>query len=385
MGRRLSERFVFRQTGPDRALCRCTLAALLALVLPSPAACAPGDALLHAAPERMAPQAYVEVVAEGVSRALDFSSSGTADPAPNANTPSNKSGNYRSVQVAGAWRIRDGLWLSGLLGQRDIHSGADTFRYRSWQASGLFRFNDAQGGWPALALRLSAWGNDADVTETTSPVNVPGAILDSVTVTRPSDRQVQADLIVTWPWSPALDVSAALGAGTNRLDYRALAATTTRNGCKYKLSFNGNDIFGELARPCQSQGAVIRQFFDSSGSYGIDVAREIAWRGRFMQAGINADWRSGPWTARGGYLLHMARRDAVDDILARRGAPSFKHNHVVTLESGYRFQPRLTGFVRAQLSSNLFLNDMPVTYNTSTADSFSHRLSVFTLGLRAGF
>ena len=41
--------------------------------------------------------------------------------------------------------------------------------------------------------------------------------------------------------------------------------------------------------------------------------------------------------------------------------------------------------IRDRLSSNLFLQDVPVTYNASTSGSFGNRFSLITLGLRAGF
>ena len=56
-------------------------------------------------------------------------------------------------------------------------------------------------------LRLSARGNRASTTESTTPVRVPGAILNTVTVTQPGDRPLQADLVATWPISSQLDVT----------------------------------------------------------------------------------------------------------------------------------------------------------------------------------
>ena len=148
----------------------------------------------------------------------------------------------------------------------------------------------------------------------------------------------------------------------------------------------GNDIFGTLIEPCAgSGGAVIRQFYDSSGDYGVDVAREIAWSGRFMQVGGNAQWRNDVWLLTGGYLFYSIRRHNVDHILANRGNPVVRHNHQWMLEAAYKWQPNWSPFVRAQLSSNLFFNDVPVTYNASTSGSFGSGNSVVTIGLRAGF
>lgn len=346
-----------------------------------PAAGAPLDALLTATPERIAPKATLELGIDRLNRQLDFSRPDANDPTTIATT----AGDYRGAHLAGALRVVDGLWLSGSLWQRRLSDDVDSYRYRSWQASGLYRFTEASGAIPALAVRLSAWGNRASVTETTTPVRVPGAILNSVTVSKPSDRQLQVDLIGTWALSPSLDFSAQLGGGSTRLDYGSLAATTRRNGCDYRLTFTGNDIFGELAKPCNVSGGVITQFFDSSGDYGVDVAKEIAWRGRFLQAGVGARWLIGDWTLAGGYLFHRVQRQDIDDILASRGGAVHRRNHLFTADAAYRLHPNLSVFGRAQVNSNLFFNDIPVTYNTSTSARFGSRYSLITIGLRADF
>ncbi|MGS0756026.1 hypothetical protein ACVBEH_16055 [Roseateles sp. GG27B] len=365
---------------------------------------APLDTLLTVTPERaLGSTAWVELAVDRLNRRLDFGGPAAADASASGQTR-NANGDYQSKQVVAAYRVADGLWLSGSAWQRQVRSDADTYHYRGWRVSGLYRLADAAhtgaadpaaAAWsaaltarPALALRLSAWGNEAKLTETTTPVHVTGAVLDTVTVTRPSDLQLQADLIATWRLSPSVDFSAALGAGRIRLAYAGLAATTTRNGCHYGLSFNGNDIFGTLAQPCSAGaggGGVIQQFYDSSGDYGVDVAHEIAWKGSFLQAGVNVGWHSGPWTLQGGYLFHAVRRDAVDAILAARGDPVHKTNQTVTLEAAYQVHAHVQLFTRAELSSNLFFQDLPVTYNSSTSGNFGSRLSMFTLGLRAGF
>jgi hypothetical protein len=267
-------------------------AALLMLMLPTAAVqAAPLDTLLTATPERtVGSTAQFELAVDRLNRRLDFDASG-------AGQTRNANGDYQGEQMVAAYRVTHQLWLSGSAWQRQVRSDADTYHYRGWRVSGLYRFADAAptgaadpaaaaDSWsaaltarPALALRLSAWGNQAKLTETTTPLRVTGAVLNTVTVIRPSDQQVQADLIATWRLSPAVDVSAAVGAGRIRLAYAGLAATTTRNGCNYRLSFNGNDIFGTLAQPCSAGadgGGVIQQFYDSSGDYGVDVANEIA-------------------------------------------------------------------------------------------------------------
>ena len=362
-----------------------------------PAAAAPLDALLTALPGHGADRATLEISASrlnpllgrpaAASDAAPAAAAQPGDPTGDATqTPARtQTGDLRTLLLAGAVRVGAQTWLSASLGRQQIDNDADTFVYRHWGLAGQYRFNEPAGAVPALALRLSAWGHRASSTATHSPVRVPGAILDTVTIRAPSDRQLQADLIATWLASPALDLSAQLGAGSTRLAYGALAATTTRNGCAYQLAFNGNDIFGTLAGPCSASGGVIKQFYDSSGGYGVNVAQEIAWHGHFVQAGANAAWRSGPWSAQAGYLLHSVRRDAVDAILAARGTPVIRQNHSLVLASAYQISPHLDGLLRAQFSNKLFFDAIPVTYNSSTAARFGSHYSVLTLGLRARF
>jgi hypothetical protein len=371
-------------TEPARAPARrfgSPLAWLLASLAPA-ALAAPLDVLLTATPERVDPRGRVELSLDKAVGSIGFSTS--ADPSNQA--PSVTQGDYSGAQLHAAWRATDRLWLSGGLWQRRISNAVDRFDYRSWQLAGQFRLNDAAGAMPAVALRLSAWGNRASATESTTPVRVPGAILNTVTVAQPSDRQLQADLIATWPLSSQWDLTALFGGGVTRLSYGGLTATTRIDSCDYHLKFQGNDIFGQLIEPCAgSGGGVIRQFYDSSGDYGVDVAREIAWSGRFLQAGGNAQWRNDAWVLTGGYLFYSIRRDNVDDILASRGNPVVRRNHQLMVEAAYKWHPTWSPFVRAQISSNLFFNDVPVTYNASTSGSFSSGYSVVTIGLRAGF
>jgi hypothetical protein len=358
---------------------RAAAAAALALAV-LPLRAAPLDALLSALPERLGAQAQVELGIDRVNKRIDFSRPDD-DPLVAAAA---ENGDYRGGHLAGAWRVRDGVWLSGGLWQRRLSDGVDTYRYRSWSAAGLVRLTEPAGALPALALRFAAWGSHAGSTETTTPVRVPGAVLDSVKITAPSDRQVQLDLIGTWVPVPSLDVSAIVGVGRTRLGYDRLDATTTRNGCRYDLAFNGNDIFGTLAAPCSGAG-VIEQFYDRSGDYGVNVAQELAWRGRFVQAGLNLAWRGGPWTLRGGMLWHRVDRGALDGIVESRGQRAYRGTRLVALEGAFQLQAHLALMLRLEASSHLFLADLPVTYNSGTAGRFGGRFSQLTVGLRAGF
>jgi hypothetical protein len=354
------------------------LGALLALIAGN-ALAAPLDALLSASPERGLERGFVELGADVMNQQLDVFNFRTVSSDPDKAT-----GDYNGAHINGGWRIGEKSWVSGSLWQRGVGDATDTYQYTSWQISGQYRFLEASGYLPAMGVRISGWGNYATATETTKPVVVPGAKLDTVKVKSPSDQQLQADVVGTWQLSPASDLSVLLSAGTSQLSYGGLSATTTMDGCHYQLAFTGNAVYGKLASPCSTPIHVL-EIYDNSGRLGIDVANEIAWRGSFVQAGVNGSWRSGPWTMRAGYLFHMAQRESVDAILASRNQTSFTQNHNVTVEGSYRLSPGMSLFARGQLSSNLFFNELPVTYNTSTAARFESKYSLLTVGMQLNF
>ncbi len=358
-----------------------TFVAVVGALLALPGHAAPSDGLLSAHPEQGLRWGFIEINTDHMNQSLDIFRVRESDPL----TAGTKTGDYKGLHIDAGLRATDKLWLSGSFWQRSIKNAVDTFHYNSWQVSGQYRLLEAQSPVPAVAIRLSAWGNYANETASSTPVTVPGAILNSVKITSPADRQLQADLIGTWNLSPRTDLSALVSVGSSKLSYGALNATTTRNGCNYQLSFNGNDIFGTLAQPCAVAGGVIQQFYDRSGDYGVDVAKEIAWRAVFVQTGVNATWRTGAWTLKSGYVFHAVRRDSVDAILAARGKASYSKSHKITLEAGYQINEWLTAIARAQLSTHFLLSDMPVTYNSATAERFAGKYSVFALGLRANF
>lgn len=356
-------------------------------VATSPVAAAPLDEWLSALPGHPGHTGYIEAAVDRVNGTLRYfrNRDDQQDPDNPAATPAD--GDYSGAHLAAAWQAHDRLRLDASLWQRRIRSDADNYRYRSWSAGAQWRFHDGNGVVPALAVRLAAWGNDAKATRTTTPLRVQGAILNTATVSEPSDRQTQVDLIASWPLSPALTLNAWVGVGRSKLGYQGLSATTVRNGCTYDLAFNGNDIFGTLVEPCTTATSVgvIRQFYDSSGEYGVDVANEIAWSGRYQQLGLGLGWRTGAWTLRGAVLAHRVNRVAVDDILARRGDPVHRSSELLSLQAEYHWNPQWTLLLRTQISSNLFLSEMPVTYNSSTSDSFGNKLSLLSVGLRWHF
>ena len=357
-----SIRFCLRGTG------HWILFNALALAAFGAAEAAPLDALLTASPERDVKNGYVEL-------ALD-----------NMAAISGDSGNdYHGGHVRGGFAPSPVWWLSAALWQRSVVSGGDNFRYDSWQLAAQYRVSEGDGWRPALGLRVSAWGDQASASNSSTPVSVPYLKLNTVSVTNPADQNLQVDVLSTWVLSSTRDVSVLLGGGSTQLSYGTLTASTTSGGCNYQLQFIGDTIFGTLANQCNAGVGVIQQFYASSASYGIQPSEELGWHGNFVHLGANTSWRNGPWKWSAGLLWTQVQRSGVDDILATRGQVAYTQNTDALVQGQYRLSEHLQATGSLQVSSNLFLSDIPVTYNSSTAKRFESNYSLVSIGLLYDF
>lgn len=358
---------------------RLAVAAILGSVWLENGAAAPLDVFLSAYPAPTSSEAQIEMSADRMNTQLDV-----FDLRSRSSSLDNLDSSYSANRINAGFKVGESGWLSGSLAQRTSVDKGGTYRFVSWSAAGQYRFMEQESWSPAVALRLGAWGNYADQTESSKSVLVPGAKLDSTKISAPADQQLQADLIASWTLRQQVQVSAVLSAGRSQLSYSALSATTTLDGCHYLLRFTGNGIYGVLTEPCTSD-IYIKEIYDNSGRLGIDVAKEIAWRGNFLQAGINARWQHGPWGVRGGYLFYIVERDGIDAILLGRKQASYTQSHTLGLEGSYQFVPKMQLAASVLLNSNLFFDQMPVNYNTGTASRFDAASSIFGLSLRFDF
>ena len=351
--------------------------ALLLMAWSLPTSAAPLDGLLNASGAYPDASFFLEVGADVMNGNLDFLRVRANDKRL-ANT---LAGDYNGSHIAGGIQLTPGLWLTGSYRDRTIRDVSDPYHYNSGKVALQYRFFDGQAALPALAARLSYWGNWSDVVASSTPVIVNKVVLTSAKITYPSDAQLQADLIGTWDLSPSTSVTLLAGGGATQLHYGALSATTKLNGCITDLAFNRNSIHGQ----CVQNGVVQSQFFDSSGDYGIDLVKELAWRGAFAQVGANVRWQYGDVTLRAAYLYFGIQRDAVDQILASRGKKQYATNDVLTLDADYRVHKHLSLYGRSEFMTHLFFNDIPVMYNSSSSSNFSRKYSLFSFGLRSSF
>jgi hypothetical protein len=338
---------------------------------------APLDALLSANKPNTPGSAEIEAAYDVVNSTVDIFNIRDKD----SDYSGTNVGDYRGAHLRAGVAVTPDIWVDGGFWQRRIDYQRDEASIRTWQLGAQYKWLDALGYRPAMAVRLGAWGNSSGSLEKTSPTRFRGSTLDTVKVDAPEDRQVQLDLIATWALGDNLEVSSFAGAGTSRTKINAVSGTAALAGCNYNIGFSETNFVATLAQPC----AGIQRVEGRNSTLGINVYEEAQYSARFLHGGVSGKWRSGPWQLRAGYQYQRLDRGRIDDIVAQRGGKAVKSNHVLVGEVAYRIAGNLSLFGRGQYMTNQFTGEIPFAYNTFTAGRFDKRYGIVSVGVMADF
>jgi len=358
--------------------CRIIPAALAIAAACSSVKAAPLDALLSAAHDEAAGKGEVEAGYDMMNSSLDFLNLRTK-----SSTTTSSVGDYKGAHLHAGIALTPRLWIDGTYWKRRIDYRSFDAALNSWQVAGQYKLTDAAGAMPAIALRAGAWGDYAGSLTKYSNSTVAGTKYTSATVTKPKDRQFQLDLIGTWLLSPQSSLSVFGGANHGRVTFDTVSATARVNGCEYNIAFSNAGIEGTLAQPCNAKVVITR--FTQPASSSIDVYKEAQYGSTTLQAGAMAEWHNTDWRLRAGYQYQTMKRDHVDDIITSRGSVAYKHNHVLVTDVSYNVTPSVALFVRGQLMSNQFNGEIPLAYNSLTAEKYHQKYGFVSTGLTVAF
>lgn len=357
------------------------LSLCVAGVLAGPhAMAAPLDALLSANPPATPGSGKLEASYDVVNRTVDiFGIRDNDEDFAGTNV-----GDYHGAHIRGGIAVTPRLWLDGGLWQRRVEYRGGRAEIHSWQAAGQYKFLEAAGARPAMAVRLGAWGNAAGSLQKSTPSRFQGVALDSVGVADPEDRQLQLDLIATWPVTESLEFSTFAGAGKSRVKVGTISGTATQNGCRYNLAFGPSAVVGTVAQPCGGN-AVVERFESPYSALGVDPYAEAKYRANYAHVGLSGKWTRGPWRLQGGYQFQVLDRKGIDDTIESRAGRTSKNNHILVGEIAYQVTRHLILFTRGQYMSNQFTGEIPFTYNGLTASGFDKHYGILSVGLELQF
>lgn len=303
---------------------------------------------------------------------------------------STSSGDYYGRILRAAWNLTPRLRLEGGLAKRRLVFKSFDADVTTWQVAAQYLVLGAESKpyeslrQPQLALRASAWGDSASGFDRELNYKVGSTTFRSLHADKPRDTQLQFDVIGGWPVTANLHLNGIAGIGYSRVTLDSVSGTAARsNGdlCDVLLTQ------AELRAVCVKKNGGRTTLIEPSGDneFGVDINKEARYHALTYQAGINATWRSGDWLFRGG-LLHMThRRSGVEDAVKARGGAPVRSNQVLVLEAGYKPTAKSLVFLRGQVMTHQFAGELPMTYNSVSAEQFDKRYGFLTLGLAFAF
>ena len=334
---------------------------------------APLDALLDAIPHYRAGTARLEASYDVVNNTLDVLNVRAKDPVYGGTNV----GDYKGFHLRGGYGITDQLWVEGGWWQRNIAYRSETESITSWQTALQYRLTDRNRQEGQYAVRLSLWGNQAPIVNKASPTTLPGINLQSVSVAKPQDVQLQADVMGTWPFFDNTTLlSAFAGVGVSHITVGALTGKV--NGCDYNIISNALGTSASLVAPC---GNLVSATLSSPST----LAQWLSYNSRYYQLGGKVQWEHGKWQTILGYQYQYHNRDQIDAAIVQRGGIAYKSNHIVIAEVAHQYSRGTTLFCRAQVMSNQFNGEMPFTYNSITASKFGQLYGFASFGARFTF
>lgn len=288
-------------------------------------------------------------------------------------------GDYHGGHVRAGIALSPVIWVDGALWQRRLDYRADQLTINTWQVGAQYKLlGDTSAYQPSLALRVGAWGNYSAALNKSSPTTVRGQTLSSVTVSQPNDAQAQVDLIGTTRLFDQIDLSLYGGAGISQVKVKSVTGTAALLGCHYALTFTPQAVLGV----CSSNGD---GFLIPNSSYGIDVYNEAQYKATFASGGMSASWQQQNWLLRGGYQFQYLNRGQIDATVQKRGGTPYETNHIFLGEVMYRVLRNTAVFVRGQFMTNQFVGEIPLAYNTLTANRFDKKYGILSIGMAFGF
>lgn len=307
-------------------------------------------------------------------------------------------GDYSGVHMRGGLALSRRLWLDGGALVRKITTPYDSGESVSLHGAAQFLVLQPLGWFPAMALRLSAWGDSASEAVKGSPssITLGGTTVtaDKVRVEQPWDEQVQLDLISTWHLTPSTRLSMFASYGKSSVYFDNLYVTTiSANGLtatgqfllKQTNTSGSTGIKGTCVSDC---GQVLDFTMPAPADMQVPEGLNIGYDSDYYQVGGMYGWMSPQWRARLGYRYIKLNRD-VDQAVTDMGKTVIDSNHFLTGEVGYKPPFPLFEhaglFVRGQVMMNQFVGEIPFSYNAFSSHKFDNRYGLITAGVTGGF
>jgi hypothetical protein len=345
----------------------------------------PLDALLQATSvgfggAKASDPVQIEIMRDLVNPQIDVFQVRGRDPALQGTHIGDYAGQHIRAQLS---TDSDRLRFEGQAWRRDMQDQNSVIRVTSWQAGGQWHIHADPSATQSYALRLSSWGNQSQAIEHASNLSLQAmglkATVQQMRIDQPHDTQLQADLIGSWrPYR----LSAFIGGGQSRVDHGDISGQATLSGCTYRLQFDTTALIARPAPGCPSPMTVRVPL----NMLPLDLQGETRYQARFWH--IGGSWSlpmPSAWSMQLGYEHQRLNRDQIDRLIAQRGGRPVDRNHIGIAQMGYQLEPGWSLVVRVQVMTQSWVGEMPMSYNTLTAQHMDRLYGWLSTGVQTSF
>lgn len=299
-------------------------------------------------------------------------------------------GDYSGIHIRGGLALTKRLSADAALWKRGLETPYDAGESIAWQGALQYQATFNIEWLPAIALRLSSWGDSADDVLKGSETRLFDQDITTarrMRVEDPEDLQFQGDIIASWMLFRNTLLSTFLGMGKSKVDFGGAFAEPkhTPEGCEYAVSASSRSPTAFQLDPVHEDcGGAITW----NGTAPIPEGLHISYDASYIQLGASLQWFNEQWRSRLGYRFQKWDRDALDDaILLYQHADKtvYDTNHHVTAEIAYKVWDRTAVFLRGQMMQHHFVGDVPYSYNLYSSHKFRNRYGFMTFGIHQGF
>ena len=319
---------------------------------------------------------------------------------------------YHGGTLRGGLALTRRLWVDGAVRRRSFRTqrhGKATGH--AVQGAVQFQATFNKGLLPAVALRLSGWGDFADEANKRTPSTIGPVTVDSIRVNAPQDIQGQIDVIGTWQVTPKTTISLFIGGGKSQvrsdgIDVGGLRFRGVDGVWEFSERVTPGDIGNSVTmidavcvREC---GAVLggsANVNNIAGFLGVDASLlssglnlldNIDYDANYFQTGASFQWFNDQWRARLGYRYLVVDRGELDEQVRTLkfggiDRAGYDNNHFFAAELGYKVIDRLGLFIRGQTLQHQFLGEIPFSYTFFSAHKFNDKYGFLSFGMTGGF
>jgi len=291
---------------------------------------------------------------------------------------------FESYRVAYSFRQSPRSLVSVGISKREINSLRDSFEIDQVEFERYYRLTPNSSTY-TVDLAFGASFSKAGRIHKNSYTSYGEYLITSSSIEDPKDRTLSLNLIGGKTLAGGLSIPSFAGGGVVRSSHKSVnGAGLNSDGCEYV--FNADGSGGNLTQigTCNALLNYQQNYAseaDVGNRLGFRPSEDIAYWGKFAEAGAQLMWTANQYTASLGYRYRHYSRNTIDQNIEASGNTPVETSHIIRTGLTYRPAAQWQMSLDAKYQTAPFLDDLPLLYTAFTSNRYVNKSS---LSLRLG-